>query len=124
MGLDPKNPMADFKFARPDGKVGTYAIMGDGVVRWIPADIDPKVLLAMATRAGGEPIPDLDKVAPRIDETGKTSELKAAAAPAGPKVGGEKPAETPAASKTGPVPPKATSDAPVKLVEAPAPRAK
>ena len=28
--------------------------MGDGSVRFIPGDIDPKLLLAMATRAGGE----------------------------------------------------------------------
>jgi hypothetical protein len=77
VGLNEDNPMADFAFARPDGQVGAYAIMGNGDVRWIPAKIDPKVLLAMATRAGGEPLPDLDAVAPRV--TGKKeAELKAA----------------------------------------------
>jgi hypothetical protein len=76
VGLNPDKPMDSFKHQRPDGHWGTYAIMGDGTVRWIPADIDPKVLLAMVTRAGGEKIADLDKIAPRIDPPG-TREAKA-----------------------------------------------
>ena len=76
VGLDPEKPMESFKHQRPDGKWGTYAIMGDGSVRWIPADIDPKVLLAMATRAGGEKTEDLDTVAPRVDAPGAKTEVK------------------------------------------------
>ncbi|MBX9584403.1 MAG: zinc-ribbon domain-containing protein, partial [Gemmataceae bacterium] len=67
MGLDPKDPMAAFKHKRADGKEGTYAIMADGTVRWLPADIPPQVFLAMATRAGGEKVPNLDEIAPRVD---------------------------------------------------------
>jgi len=96
VGLDLVNPMAAFTFEHPDGatgtKKGTYAIMGDGAVRWIPAGIDPKVFLAMATRAGGEKLPNLDEVAPRVDRPAKTAELKAVA-PA-PKATTTKPAET------------------------------
>jgi hypothetical protein len=77
-GLNPADPMADFKHKRPDGKEGTYAIMGDGTVRWIPADIKPSDLLALATRAGGEKLSaDLDAIAPKVDQTGKDVELKA-----------------------------------------------
>jgi len=87
MGLDPADPLAPFVAEHPDGrggkKRGTYAIMGDGTVRWIPADIDPKVLLAMATRAGGEKIENLDKIAPKVLPPVKEEEKPAqAAAPA------------------------------------------
>jgi hypothetical protein len=85
MGLDPADPLGPFVADHPDGKGGkkrgTYAIMGDGTVRWIPADIDPKVLLAMATRAGGETIDNLDKVAPKVEPPRK-EEDEAAEAPA------------------------------------------
>ena len=94
-----------FENQRPDGKWGTYAIMGDGTVRWIPAEIDPKVLLAMATRAGGEKIADLDAVAPRVDPPGAKPELKTEA----------KPTERPES-------PKGASSGPVEI--APPPRAK
>jgi hypothetical protein len=44
-------------------------MMADGSVRWIPANIDPKVLRALATRAGGDnaDLADVDKVAPKIE---------------------------------------------------------
>jgi hypothetical protein len=71
-GLDEKNPMRGWAHTHgtPEGKPGTFALMGDGSVRFIPADIDPKILLAMATRAGGEPLPDLDKHAPLVSPAG------------------------------------------------------
>jgi hypothetical protein len=82
VGLNPDNPMADFVHVRPDGKAGTHAIMADGTVRWIPAEIDPKMLLAMATRAGGEPLPaDLDEVAPKVDPPKKPKEAKLTTSP-------------------------------------------
>jgi hypothetical protein len=64
-GLNPADPMRGFvhMFGTPDGKPGTFALMGDGSVRFIPADIKPDLLLAMATRAGGEAF-----VADRIDK--------------------------------------------------------
>ena len=75
-GLDEADPMGGFKYAHPGRtKPGTYALMGDGSVRYIPADIDPKVLLALSTRAGGEALTDINKDAPKV-EAPKTAELK------------------------------------------------
>lgn len=108
LGLNPENPMADFKHQRPDGKWGTHAIMGDGAVRWIPADIKPSDLLALATRAGGEKLSgDLDAIAPRAD--GKTSELKADPKPVEAKATELKPMEKASDPK---VPAKAADPAP------------
>ncbi len=45
---------------------GTFAIMADGKVRFIPATIDPKVFQAMCTIAGGEKIKNLDAIAPEV----------------------------------------------------------
>jgi hypothetical protein len=79
-GLDETDPMKGFRHTHgtPGGKPGTFALMGDGSVRFIPGDIDPKLLLAMATRAGGEKIADrLDKEAPLIySPHKKEAELK------------------------------------------------
>ena len=106
MGLDPKDPMAAFKHKRDDGKEGTYAIMGDGAVRWLPADIKPADFLALATRAGGEKIADLDAIAPRVDLPTKAD----AARPA--EKAEAKPGEKPA--------PAGGSDAPAKAAGWPA----
>src|SRR5205823_5481533 len=58
-GLDETDPMAAFKYTqRGRTKQGSYALMGDGSVRFIPADIDPQVFLALSTRAGGETLTD------------------------------------------------------------------
>ncbi|HTU89761.1 MAG TPA: TIGR03067 domain-containing protein [Gemmataceae bacterium] len=61
------------------GKRGTFAIMADGKVRFIPATIDPKTFQAMCTIAGGDKIRDLDKVAPEVPppEEQPQTELKA-----------------------------------------------
>jgi hypothetical protein len=48
------------------GKRGTFAVMADGKVRFIPADIDPKDFRAMCTIAGGEQLGLLDKIAPEV----------------------------------------------------------
>jgi hypothetical protein len=79
-GLDEKDPMKGFRhtIGTPGGKEGTFALMGDGSVRFIPGDIEPKLLLAMATRAGGEDIASrLDKEAPLVTPVKKKEvELK------------------------------------------------
>jgi hypothetical protein len=101
-GLNPDDPMAGFRYHHPDGKggtrEGTYALMADGAVRWIPANIDPKALRAMATRAGGDnaDIGDIEKVAPKVEipKYEKAGELKAE-----PKSPVEKKAEPKAADK-------------------------
>jgi hypothetical protein len=81
-GLNEKDPMQGFrhKHGTPGGKEGTFALMGDGSVRFIPGDIKPDLLLAMATRAGGETfVKDrIDKEAPLVHSPGKKdAELKA-----------------------------------------------
>lgn len=63
---DGDNPMEPFLHRRPDGKRGTYALMGDGSVRWIPEGTNPAVFKGMVTRAGAETLTDLDKVAPVV----------------------------------------------------------
>ena len=47
---DPKKPLP--KLGVFDG--GFLAAMGDGTIRWIPADTDEKIIRAMITRNGGE----------------------------------------------------------------------
>jgi hypothetical protein len=93
-GLDEANPMRGFAhtYHTPGGKPGTFALMGDGSIRFIPADIDPKVLLAMATRAGGEDIAGvIDQAAPKVDPPRKREvDLKTDPTPAEPKEGAAK----------------------------------
>src|SRR5205823_6101 len=66
VGLDDdpnRNPMDDFSYQHPGrDKPGSHALMGDGSVRYVPADINRKVLYGMATRDGGgnEPLPGED----------------------------------------------------------------
>lgn len=69
-GFDENDPMGAFRYPqRGRTKPGSYALMGDGSVRFIPHDIDPKVLLALGTRAGGDAdaLADLNKVAPKVE---------------------------------------------------------
>src|SRR4029079_9131742 len=78
-GLSETDPMSGFRhtYGTPDGKPGTFALMGDGSVRFIPGDINPKTLLAMATRAVGEDLSNIDKEAPLVVSKKKDTELKA-----------------------------------------------
>jgi hypothetical protein len=135
LGLDKANPIADFKLQRPDGKWGTTAIMGDGAVRWISADIKPSDLLALATRAGGEKLSDsLDKIAPRIDRDSSTEltaePTKTVEKSTGPKVLDPKPSERGKPNSDSkvtpkPSPPMPKTDSPGKPVTAaPPPREK
>jgi uncharacterized protein (TIGR03067 family) len=49
------------------GRRGTFAIMADGKVRFIPATIPPATFRALCTIAGGEVVKDLDEVAPVVE---------------------------------------------------------
>ncbi len=82
-GLNEAEPMRGFThtIGTPNGKPGTYALMGDGSVRFVPANINPKVLLAMGTRAGMEDLADLNTAAPRVDPPKKKPEPKPEPAP-------------------------------------------
>jgi len=79
-GLNEKDPMQGFrhKHGTPGGKEGTFALMGDGSVRFIPGDIKPDLLLAMATRAGGESFvaSRIDKEAPLVYSPNKKKEAE------------------------------------------------
>src|SRR5262249_14359247 len=103
-----------FTYDHPDGKgttkQGTYALMADGSVRWIPAKIDPKVLRALATRAASDngDLADIDKTAPKIEE------------PKAPPPEEKKPEEKKPEEKK----PDDKKDPGAKLETAPAPRAK
>ena len=69
VGIDESNPMAAFNHRLPDGKRGTYALMADGSVRFLKEGTDPKLFMAMVTRAGGESLSDFDKNAPKVEPT-------------------------------------------------------
>jgi hypothetical protein len=94
-GLDETDPMGGFKYPQQGrSKPGTFALMADGSVRFIPADIDPKVLHALATRAGDDNalLSTLDAIAPKVEPPKNTTELKAPK-PADPKPEDKKPTD-------------------------------
>jgi uncharacterized protein (TIGR03067 family) len=62
------------------GQPGTFAIMADGKVRFIPATIKPETFRALCTIAGEDRVKDLDKIAPEVpppEETADQPALKA-----------------------------------------------
>ncbi len=67
------NPVAPFiagNLIHPITKketMGTYAIMGDFRVRFIPADIKPELFRAMVTIAAGDSVTGLDQAAPVVE---------------------------------------------------------
>ncbi len=92
-GVDDKaaDPLDDFAHKAPDGRRGTYALMADGSVRWLPKGIKPEVFKGMVTRAGGESLGDLDAVAPADKSKRKDTELKGGGGLPAPKSGDAKP---------------------------------
>jgi hypothetical protein len=94
--------------------------MGDGSVRFIPGDIKPDLLIAMATRAGGEDIAArLDKEAPLIYSPNKPDKKKEAELKADPKALDLKPSDPKPSDPKGKAPTPGT-----KLDSAPGPREK
>jgi len=79
VGVDEKasDPAKSFLYKRPDGTRTTTVLMADGTVRTIREGINPEVFKAMATRAGGEKIVDIDKLIPVQQPSTKKMELKA-----------------------------------------------
>ena len=69
VGVNESDPMAGFTHRLPDGKRGTYALMADGSVRFLKEGTDPKLFMALVTRAGGESLTDFDKNAPKVAPT-------------------------------------------------------
>jgi hypothetical protein len=66
-----------FVCAEYKGKRGTFAVMADSKVRFIPEDIKPADFRALCTIAGGERILDIDSIAPVVPAS-DASELKTA----------------------------------------------
>ena len=75
---DPKDSdvIGPFVCAKHDGKDGTYAIMADCKVRFIPKDIDPKVFRAMCAINSGKRIDNLDQIAPEISAPVEAAPVK------------------------------------------------
>jgi hypothetical protein len=82
------------------GKKGTFAVMADYKVRFIPEDIKPSTFRAMCTIAGGEPVDDINTVAEAVPEEAIT-ELKAGPLAGGPPAAGTKPEPTAGSSPSG-----------------------
>jgi hypothetical protein len=65
-GVPEIDPIQPFICAEYKGKPGTFAIMGDGKVRFIAKGMNPKIFMGMCTIRGGEQIGDLDEIAPVV----------------------------------------------------------
>jgi hypothetical protein len=89
------NPIKPFVCVEYKGKKGTYAVMADGKVRFIAADMKPTVFRSLCTIAGGERMDDINEIAPVVPEENFLQETKAAAVAA--SAPGQKP-ETAAAA--------------------------
>lgn len=84
--LDCVRPFVCARYPIKDGKEedGTFAIMADGKVRFIPASIDPKLFQALCTIAGDDKIRKIDAIAPEVpspDEQPSQPELRAETLP-------------------------------------------
>jgi hypothetical protein len=64
-GVPEKNSIAPFVSIEYNGKRGTYALMGDGSVRFIAADIADEVFKKLAV-VSKEKVPNLDTLAPVV----------------------------------------------------------
>jgi hypothetical protein len=65
-GVPEKDSVRPFVCVKYQDRMGTFAIMADGTVRFIPEDIPDEVFKALCTIAGGEPIENLDAIAPLV----------------------------------------------------------
>lgn len=74
-GVPEKGSVQPFVCVTHEGKPGTFAIMADGQVRFIPEDIPDDKFKALCTINGGEKIDNLDALAPIVPGSTKT-ELK------------------------------------------------
>ena len=63
-GVPEKGSVKPFVSTQKDSHGGTYAVMADGSIRFISESISDQVFQALVTYKGGEPIDNLDKLAP------------------------------------------------------------
>jgi hypothetical protein len=76
-GVPEKDSIRPFVCATYNGKRGTFAVMADGKVRFIPETISDADFQALCTIAGGETV-DVDKVAPVVAPDSLKVEMRAA----------------------------------------------
>ena len=67
-GVPETDSLEPFVCTAYKGKKGTFAIMADGKLRFIAADMKPELFQALCTIAGGEPVGDIDTIAPEVNE--------------------------------------------------------
>ncbi|HXG12756.1 MAG TPA: DUF1559 domain-containing protein, partial [Gemmataceae bacterium] len=77
-GVPETDSVRPFVCTEYNGKAGTFAIMADFSVRFIPEDIPEEIFRAMCTINGGEMIEKLDEIAPLVPVEAGRVELKAA----------------------------------------------
>jgi len=65
-GVPEIDPIQSFVCAEFKGKQGTFAVMGDGKVRFLSKDMNPEVFKGMCTINGGEEVGDLEQIAPVV----------------------------------------------------------
>ena len=73
---DPIKPFVSMEYK---GKKGTVAVMADGKVRFIAADMKPAIFRSLCTIAGGERMDDINEIAPVVPDEDALQESKAAA---------------------------------------------
>ncbi len=81
-GVGESGSVRPFVCVTYQGKRGTYAVMADGKVRFIPETIADETFQALCTIKGGEKIANLDQIAPVVPAPEVKTELKAALPPA------------------------------------------
>jgi hypothetical protein len=106
-GVPEKGSVRPFVCATYEGKPGTFAVMADFKVRFIPATISDQDFQALCTINGGEKV-DVDKVAPVVPAPELKAELKTPTAPAAAPA--KAPAPTTSAEKTPAAPPAAAKE--------------
>jgi hypothetical protein len=80
-GVSEKDSVRPFVCATYNGKRGTFAVMCDFKVRFIPETISDPDFQALCTIAGGEPV-EVDKVAPVVPADSLKTEMRAQQGPA------------------------------------------
>jgi len=93
-----------------DGKKGTFAIMADGKVRFIPETISPENFRALWTIAGGEPIANVEAIAQEVKPGQALSELRSL--PTAPSTKPNDPTPMPKTGPTGPSDPPSPTPTP------------
>ena len=88
--------MQPFVACEYKGKRGTFAIMADGKVRFIRADIDAALFRAMCTLKGPDKVDNFNTLVPEVPDEDVAVQVIAGAAD---KPGSEKPAEKPMTEK-------------------------